>query len=241
MTIPSKISEQVDIYKLPTLTLKAYWVLDKLSSSDRDRFSVAEITTYLVENAEITTYSQLVRYALRKSKTACDKNKSGYKLMQEGRNDLQKYSGQNSVVFIDANKPFSAKSFALNKILGDDYRELAICDPYIDHNTLDVIFKNCKKKISIRILTANVIDKPADMLKRQLKDLKEEGFNVEIKVYKSSIIHDRYIINEKHIWFSGNSLNHLGTKESFLILLGEDIRQSMLAIFNSRWKDAIAY
>jgi len=241
MITPSKISEQVDVHDLPSLTLKAYWALDRLSSSDKDRFTIGEITAYLIEKAGVTTYEQLVRYALKKSKTAYDKNKFGYKLMQDGKNELQKHSGQNGVVFVDANKPFSAKSFTLNKILGDDYRELAICDPYVDYNTLDVIFKNCKKNIPIRVLTAKVIDKPTGMLNRQLRDLKDEGFNVEIRVYGSTILHERYIINEKHFWSSGNSLNHLGTKESLLILLGEDTRQSMLAMFNSRWKAAAAY
>ena len=44
------------------------------------------------------------------------------------------------------------------------------------------------------------------------------------------------IINSQTFWLSGNSLNHLGNKESFIVRLGEDLRQSMLAIFNSRWK-----
>ena len=241
MTTPSKISEKVDVHSLPDLTLKAYWVLDKLSTATKDRFTATEIAHYLVEKAGISTYAQAVEYSLKKYKAACDKNKSGYKLMKGGKDELQKHSVLRGIVFVDANKPFSSKNYTLNEILRDNYSELAICDPYVDHNTIDVIFKNFKKKSLIRVLTSRIIDKPIGMLKRQLQDLKTEGFNVEIRIYGSSTLHDRYIINEKNIWFSGNSLNFLGTKESFLILLGEDTRQSILAMFNSRWKSATPY
>ncbi len=161
--------------------------------------------------------------------------------MQAGKDELKKHFVKNEVVFVNANIPFSAKNFTVKRILGDNYGELAICDPYFDQNTLDVIFKNFRKKIPIRVLTQKIIDKPVGIVKRQLKDLQQEGFNIEVRIYGNSTLHDRYIINEKYFWFSGNSLNYLGTKESFLILLGEDTRQSMLAMFNSRWKSATVY
>jgi hypothetical protein len=237
MTI-SKISDELNVHALPALELKAYWVIDKLSSASKDRFSASEIADFLVEKIGFPTSHQAIRYALNKDKKACHKNGSGYKLMEDGKNKLKNHSGHQRVVFVDANKPFTAKNYTLKEILGDSYKEIALCDPYIDQNTLDVIFNNFKEKISIRVLTTKIIEKSTGMFKRQLQDLKNEGFDVEVRMYGNSTLHDRYIMSERHFWLSGNSLNYLGKKESFLVLLGDDIRQSMLATFNSRWKVA---
>ena len=61
---------------------------------------------------------------------------------------------------------------------------------------------------------------------------------VEVRVYKNSILHDRYIISDKNFWLCGNSLNYIGNKESFIVLLGDDIRQNMFSTYNCRWKIA---
>ena len=228
----------MDVHTLPALELKAYWVIDKLSTTSKDRFSASEVADYLVEKIGFPTSHQAIRYALNKNKKACHKSGSGYKLMENGKNELKKYSGQQKVVFVDANKPFTAKNHTVKEIVGDSYKEIALCDPYVDQNTLDVIFSNLKKKVPIRVLTAKIIEKSIGMFKRQLQDLKSEGFNIEVRTYSNSVLHDRYIMSERHFWLSGNSLNFLGEKESFLVLLGDDIRQSMLATFNSRWRVA---
>lgn len=52
--------------------------------------------------------------------------------------------------------------------------------------------------------------------------------------YPSSHLHDRYIMDDSHFWFSDNSLNFLGNKESFIVSLGEDIRSSMSEVSNRR-------
>jgi hypothetical protein len=238
MTMPQKISDEIDVHTLPALELKAYWVIDKLSNSNKDRFSSSEIANYLIEEIGFRTSRQAIRYALDKNRKTCHKNASGYKLMEEGRTELKKHSGQQGVIFVDANKPFTAKNYTLKKILGDTYNQISLCDPYVDQNTLDVIFNNFKKQIPIKILTVQIIEKSQGMFKRELHDLRKESFNVEVRVYNNSMLHDRYIMSDQHFWLSGNSLNFLGKKESFLVLLGEDIRQSMLATFNSRWNVA---
>ena len=71
---------------------------------------------------------------------------------------------------------------------------------------------------------------------RHLAELRKENYQIEVGVYSSSDLHDRYIMDEKSFWLSGNSLNHLGDKESFIVCLGEDVRQSMMTTFNNRWK-----
>jgi len=236
----NKISDQINVHSLSLLELKAYWALDKLSTNECDRFTAPEVANYLIEIAGVPTSQQAIRYALNKDKKACHKDKKGYKLMHDGKAALQKHYDLEKVVFIDGNKPFSAKNHTLKDIFKGSYKEIAICDPYIDLNTLDILFNIFSKGTNIRVLTANITDKPTGSFKRQLQELNNEGIVIEVRKYISSGLHDRYIISEKDLWFSGNSINHLGKKESFLILLGSDIRQSMLSVFNSRWKTAQA-
>lgn len=231
----SKNTKTIDVHALGDMSLKAYWALDKLTDSIKDRFSSADIAKFLIEEAGVDASRQAVEYALKKGKGACNRNKLGYKLMQKGRDMLM---NQNKVIFIDAGKPFAAKNFTLKEILGEDYKELSICDPYVDINTLDIIYNNFLKNIPIKVLTSRIIDRPQGAFKRQLADLNKEGFKLEVKVYKNSVLHDRYIINDKNFWLCGNSLNYLGNKESFIVLLGSDIKQNMLSTFNTRWKIA---
>jgi hypothetical protein len=231
------VSAKIDIHSLNELHLKAYWTLDQLTTDTKDRFSAGEIANYLVEKIGIHTSRQAIEYALQKEKGACNKNKQGYKLMQQGRDAL---INKSKVIFIDAGKPFAAKNFTIKEIIGTKYKELAICDPYVDLNTLDIVYRNFLKGIPIRIMTTNVIDKPKGSFQRQLVDLNKEGYKVEVRIYNKSILHDRYIMSDINFWLCGNSLNHIGNKESFIVLLGDDIKQNMYATFNSRWKISTA-
>lgn len=232
----TKISDSLDVHTIGGLQLQALWVLEQISNNEQDRFSGADITNHLIETCGISTSRQAIKYALEKEKLVVHKNKNGYKLMEPGRKKLFNQLQNDKVIFIEANKPFSAKNIALKDIFIGLKGETLICDPYIDINTLDIIFKNSDKKKPVKILTKTVIDKPTGTFTRHLADLRNEGYKVEIGIYSSSDLHDRYIMDNQTFWLSGNSLNHLGNKESFIVCLGEDIRQSMLATFNNRWK-----
>lgn len=235
-TATMKISDSLDVHDLGDLQLQALWALEQLSSDAHDRFSATDIANHLIETCGVSTYRQVIGYALEKERYVCNKNKSGYKLMEPGRRKLLEQKLGDKVIFIEANKPFSAKNVALKDVFAGLHGQTLICDPYIDIHTLDVIFKNSDKKKPIKILTKNIIDKPSGTFLLHLTDLRGEGYQVEVGVYASSDLHDRYIMDSKTFWLSGNSFNYLGKKESFIVRLGEDIRQSMLATFNSRWK-----
>ena len=232
----TKISDSLDVHILNDLQLCALWALEQLSNDTQDRFSGADITNHLIEICGMSTSRQAIKYALEKDKSVAHKNKNGYKLMEPGRKKLLEQSQNDKVIFIEANKPFSAKNVALKDIFSGLKGETLICDPYVDIHTLDIIFKNSDKKKPVKILTKNIIDKPTGTFAEHLADLRNEGYTVEIGIYSSSDLHDRYIMDSQTFWLSGNSLNHLGNKESFIVRLGEDIRQSMLATFNNRWK-----
>jgi hypothetical protein len=232
----SKVSDFIDVHSIGDLQLQALWALEYLSSADKDRFSGTSIANHLIDVCGINTSRQAIQYALGKEKSVVHKNKAGYKIMEFGKNKLRALTDNSRIIFIEAGKPFSAKNIALKDVFNNLEGEILICDPYIDNNTLDVIFKNSDNKKSVKVLTENVIDKPIGMFARHLANLRNEGYKIEIGVYSNSDLHDRYIMDAKTFWLSGNSFNHLGNKESFIVKLGEDIRQSMLATFNHRWK-----
>src|SRR3989304_4356887 len=165
----SKNTKRIDVHSLDNLSLKAYWVLDQLTNSGKDRFSSTEVANFLIEQAGIDTSRQAIEYALKKDNGACNKNKHGYKIMQKGKDLLLSV---NRVIFIDVGKPFAAKNFTIKEILGTSYKELSICDSYVDVNTLAIVYRNFLKGVPIRIMTTNVIDKPQGTFKKQLIDLK---------------------------------------------------------------------
>ena len=231
-----KISDALDPHTLFPIKLKAFWALDKMENESNDRFTAANVALFLVEGQGINISRQAVQSALKSDKTATHRNTKGYKLMESGRKQLKEVSQKQEVVMIEAGKPFSTKNIILKDIFTKLSGEISICDPYLDIHTLDIIFKNSDKKTPIKIMTSNLVDKPKGIFVRHLEDLRNEGYKIEIGVYSSSDLHDRYIMDNQIFWLSGNSLNHLGNKESFIVSLGEDIRQSMMATFNSRWK-----
>ncbi|MFA5961310.1 MAG: hypothetical protein WC848_01335 [Parcubacteria group bacterium] len=234
-----KISEKIDVYCLDELSYKVYWAFDQLETDTKDRFKPSDVANFLIEEKGIKTSVQAVRNILKRKKSIFHCKGGSFKMMEKGRQDLSEAGSVKRVIFIDADKPFSAKkNETLRALVSNLRKEVKICDPYVDVNTLDFIFHNFNKKVPIKVLTANIIDKPKGFFKRQLDEIKQEGFKIEVRAYHNSILHDRYIMDGGNFWLSGNSLNYLGKKESFIVALGSDIRQSMVAVFNSRWKSS---
>jgi len=233
-----KVSDSINPHTLDTVKLKAYWALDQLEDGSNDRQTAGALASFLVEKHNVKTSRQAIEYALKADRASTHKNGKGYKLMEGGRKQLHEVNNKEEVIIIEAGKPFSAKNVELKKILSSFTGEICISDPYLDITTLDVIFKGVDATTPVKILSQNLIDKPAGSFTRHLADLRKEGYQIEIGIYSSSDLHDRYLMDANSFWLSGNSLNHLGEKESFLVRLGEDIRQNMMATFSNRWKVA---
>jgi len=229
------------LISLEPLKLKVYWVLNHLTSGTCSRFTVREITDFLIEKLGIATNYQAVTYALNSNKKAVHVIDGKYKLMQHGREQLLSNIDPPGLFMIEPGKPFSKKRETRNKIFKAMSGQISFCDPYCGPGILDLIYKSFRPKTVIRILTQQIIDKPTGSFPRSLSDLRDERFDVTIKLYKNSVLHDRYVIDDNHAWLSGYGFNDLGRKESFIVLLGKDIRQSLLSTFNSRWKVARDY
>ena len=236
MSADKKLSDCLDVHALNPLLTKILWVLDHLTTEQKDRFTASEIANFLIEKVGFSTSRQAVRLALMRESKLTNHNKVGFKLMKVGKDKLSEFMHENSVILIESGKPFSAKNITLKEVFSQIGGTLRICDPYVDLNTLDIILKSVDKKTKVCILTSRIIDKPVGVVGRHLADLKSEGFDIEIRIYSKSELHDRYLMDDQFFWLSGNSQNHLGQKESFIVRLGEDIRQNMLEAFNRRWK-----
>lgn len=233
------LADKIDVYKINDVELRALWVLEKLSQQQK-RATSHEISNYLIETCGISMSRQAVTSALSRAKECCHKNKDGYKIMHQGRQKLREiFEKSGDIIILQPNKQYTAKVI-LKDIFSALKGQIFICDPYVDVNTLDLLYANVPCGQSVKILTQHVIEKRNRSFKNVLTELNEEGYNISIRSYGSSELHDRYLIDEEKIWHSGNSLNCIGKKESMFILLGPDHRQSMLQLFNQRWKNAIS-
>lgn len=231
-------SERIDIHSLTGVRLRAFWILDK-AGGEKKQLSATEIAKSMVDDYGIATSRQAVDKALKNAKDSVHKTISGYKLMQKGRKELEAVGFQHgNVSLIEPNKPFTAKKF-ISDLISKLSGEILICDPYIDARTLDVLVAGLDKQAHVKLLTQRVVDKTPGSFLRVLNDLKKEGFSITVRVNKKGDIHDRYLMDHRNFWFSGNSLNHLGEKESMILALGQDVRIAMKATFEKRWATAI--
>ena len=237
--ITKKELESFDVHLLPDVLSISLWVIEYLSNDETDRFGSTEIAKYIVDKLGISTSKQAVQAALTKATKdkLCHKESGGFKLMKSGQDELLKQMKKGRVTLLEPGKPFSA-GVELGNIFSQMNGVARFSDPYVDEKTLDIIHKHfADSKASIRILTSQVANE--SRFKRDLEKMKVEGIVVEVRKIDKGVLHDRYFIDDKHFWLSGNSLNNLGKKESFIVMLSDGIRQSMLQTFNSRWQSAI--
>ena len=219
--------------------LKVYWTMRYIEDEfDGKRSTPSEIAETLVEVFKVPASAKSVYDVLKKSRDV-HKDSKGYKLMKSGLDELSASDEgeKDESVFIEANKPFAGKSISKKIFIGMT-GTVMICDPYFDSATLDFLYRNFSKKVEIRLLTQKIKDVPSGSLSSQIKELRKEGYHLEVRIYSSSDLHDRYVIDTKDLWLSGNSFNSLGNKESFITRIGSDIRESVLATFNIRWKSS---
>ncbi|NIM11660.1 MAG: hypothetical protein GTO45_06170 [Candidatus Aminicenantes bacterium] len=113
--------------------------------------------------------------------------------------------------------------------LGDNIR---ICDPYLDTNTIEHL-DSCKDGVKIKLITHNIKD--SGRLRQLISAFNRSKRHIEIKKTPISVIHDRYIIDDKIMLILGTSLNGFGKKQCFLIKAGKDIRSAMLNNFKKHW------
>lgn len=110
---------------------------------------------------------------------------------------------------------------------------LRICDPYVDGRTLDLL-ADCRAATEIRLLTMNP-SKP-NVVRREAKAFNAEyGGILEVRIAARRVLHDRYVIDDGTMTLFGTSLNSIGAKQSFVVRVGRDVRETTTAAFDAEW------
>ncbi len=238
------VGSRMDFSQYPIIHLyddlrkEAFWVLEVASKEfGTDRLTSNQIAEILVEKFEISRTSQAVGSALGKAANdgLVDKKRRSneFKLMKKGREKLYLTGLENPGVFyIEPGKPFSGKLLLFDDVLSEMKKRVWICDPHIGIRLLDILH-NLDISIGIRIMTIQIHDKSA--FRRALIDFEKEHTNTEVRIAPPKELHDRYILSDSGMWLVGHSLKDLGSKESFIVRLDEDIKKSMESAFNNRW------
>jgi hypothetical protein len=202
-----------------------------------ETMSPAEVSEALRDAFGILIPRQRVEAALSAETTTVAKRKrSGrrvYQLMAAGSEELDGAKG--GVLFIEPTQGFTGLREAhalLNELAGD----LRVCDPYVDARTLDMLAE-CEAADSIRLLTQN-IKAPSGLSQTAKAFERQHGVSLEVRKAPAGILHDRYVIYGDGMLLFGTSLNGLGLKQSFVVMLGEDIRTVVLAAFEAAWDNA---
>lgn len=229
-------SEYPNIHFYDDAKMEAFWIL-WVSSEEfgNDRLTPGQIAEILIEKFEIARTPQAVGSALGKavSNRLVSKKNDEFKLMRKGREEIYHTSFDNpGVIYIEPGKPFTGKHILVKDVLSKAKNRIWICDPYIGPRLLDLL-RELDPSIQIRIMTKTVQDKAPFI--RTFAEFKREHPDAEVKIASGRDMHDRYILSDSCMWLVGHSLKDLGSKESFIVELGEDIRNSMDLVFDTRW------
>lgn len=139
-----------------------------------------------------------------------------------------------TVAFVEPSKAVQATR-KLHDVLSQLSGTVRICDPYLDHTTIEHL-EACSKTARLRLLTMNVKD--TGPLRRVISAAQTAGYDLEIRVVRSRVLHDRYILDDSDMLILGTSLNGFGKKQSFVISAGTDIRATMVTEFDALWAGA---
>ena len=145
------------------------------------------------------------------------------RLLQESFDKLEDNREVNEIYF--DGKIYDAYSKILD-IFKEAKEELIIVDRYSDKTILDII-KNLKCKVII-------ITSSKSNLNKQILDKYNKTYD-NLKIVYSDLFHDRYfVIDNKKIYHSGNSINHIGYRKSSIDIIGdENIKTKIMYDINS--------
>lgn len=231
--------ETFDAHLFPDLLGVVLWVMEYMSEGDDSRFGSTKIANHIVNVLGISTSKQSVQSVLTRATTAklCHKADGGFKLMKIGQDELLKQMNIDRVLLLRPGEPFRA-GIELGKLLSQAEGPISVSDPYVDVNTLETLYEHFIGRDSeIRLLASQI--KGLAEFNRSLRKIRAEKLNLEVRKISRDILHDRYLIDRNQFWLSGNSLNNLGNKESFIVMLDDGwLRQTMLRTFDTRWQES---
>lgn len=155
--------------------------------------------------------------------------------LQAGEQMLQ--GGDNAIIFVDPTKSVQAVQ-SLHGILSDLRGVLRICDPYLDHSTIEHL-DACQKVTQVRLLTSKITDNGT--LRRLVAAYPSAKRTLSVRVVKGVSLHDRYMLDDSRMFILGASLNGFAKGQSFIVRAGQDMKDQMQKLFDSAWTSAVAW
>jgi len=136
-------------------------------------------------------------------------------------------------ILIKPSTPFSGMK-RVREILTKSKGYVKVLDPYVDTNTLDVLF--CiPQKTPIMLLTENLGGaKRVNPFLRSCKSFKVEKPQFQIRKCEKGLLHDRYKITRDKAYSTGSSLKDLGKRLSSIIEITE-IKADIEKQFDNIW------
>ena len=213
-----------------------------------DYLSFERIEMILREFLDISITAKQLKKAFAPAGRKLIKNGNGeYKISGIGEIYLRSLKKDEplNVVYINPDKPRTAKKSLENLVKSIPKDILLICDPYYGLKTLEVLETFAKYHKEIKFLTCKTGGgEKAATLGRALADFKKEYKRVEIRLVTSNDLHDRYIITKDRFFIIGHGIKNLGNKESLIVVVedryGKDIRKTITSVFQKRWTAAKA-
>jgi len=139
-----------------------------------------------------------------------------------------------SVLIIDPTNPINA-IISFHDIMKNLKGDISICDPYLDKTSLNYL-DSISVQNKIYLLSQKItIDGEFNSI---LLGLRKKGLQLDIRKTNKRILHDRYVIDSKNIYFLGTSLNGIGNTQSFIFKMESEIRNSVELIFQSNWRSS---
>jgi hypothetical protein len=222
---------------------KVNWVLASLRSLDEsgngDWSSAVDISRHLRDGRGVDIHWRTIDALLGENRSFVSRRKRlsrwEYKLMENGRAALS--IPDEAVTFVNPETALQS-TLKLHDILRQLAGEVSVCDPYLDHLTLEHL-EACGKGRRIRVLTQKVND--SGPLRRVFDSANLAGYRFDVRVAIGKPLHDRYVIDDRAMLILGASLNGFGKKQSFVIQVGSDVRKPVMDAFNSEWMKAIQW
>jgi hypothetical protein len=140
-------------------------------------------------------------------------SKSGitrFRLMRQGADRIRGRAG--GIIFVDLSTAFTAPR-QLDQLLSSVKGELLLCDSYVDYKTL-LAPTSVPPTSPIKLLTLNISD--PSRFRRRMQAYQCEYGNLELRTSSTPDLHDRYVIDDEHMWLLSRSLNGIGKKQSFM-------------------------
>lgn len=115
---------------------------------------------------------------------------------------------------------------------------IQVIDPFFGHQTLTTLFPLEAREV--QFLTSTISDPPP---KKDLNSFLEERTNQQIRVSKSKVFHDRFVLVDEGVLQIGHGLKDVGTKISFLSFFPKnecaEVYESLRKDFSNLWNEAV--